>query len=101
VGEERRDVSVRAEAEQDEVERADAAELARVLLDALHPVYGARRDREPVEERLLRHAEVRALVLGRDAALVSPPDVDAAPVGLELRRDLVRVLRRRASGEDD
>src|SRR5581483_3780761 len=47
------------------------------------------------------HPVVRALVVGRDAALVSPPELDAAPVGLELGGQLVGAARRRTTGEDD
>ena len=56
---------------------------------------------EPVEQRSLGHREVGAFVVGRHAALVSPPELDAAPVGLQSRRGLVRELRARAAGERD
>src|SRR5262249_51789094 len=55
----------------------------------------------PVEQRRLRHAVVRELVVRRDAALVSPPELGPAPVGLELGGDLVRAARGRAAGQDD
>ena len=45
-----------------------------------------------VEQRALRHRVVRALVVGRHAALVAPPQLDAAPVRLQPRRGLVREL---------
>src|SRR5919197_3055768 len=105
-GEERRDVSVRAEAEQDEVEPG-LAELALVLAGRLgrvelaaDPVH-ARRPREPVEERLAGQPVVRALVVRRHAALVAPPGPCAAPVGLAERGELVRAARGRAAGERD
>src|SRR5437763_11696891 len=56
---------------------------------------------EPVEERALGHAEVRVLVVGRHAALVTPPEVHLAPVALALRRFVVRLLRRLAAREYD
>jgi len=52
---------------------------------------------EWIEQRLTRHAEVRALVVGWDAALVSPPDFRLAPIRLEPRRQLVRPPRRPAA----
>src|SRR5205085_3437683 len=66
---------------------------------ALDPVNGARRDLDPIEERLAREAEVRALVVGRNGALVAPPDAGAAPIGLELCGKLVGTAWRRAAGE--
>ena len=56
---------------------------------------------EPVEQRPLRHAVVRQLVVRRHAALVSPPNFGATPVGLASRRFRVGERRRAASGEDD
>ena len=72
--------------------------LAELASDAVH---GARRHLEVVEQRLLRHAVVRVLVVRRDAALVAPPELDLAPVRCVLRRLLVRLLRRSPAGEDD
>ena len=60
-----------------------------------------RRRLEPVEQRLAREPVVRALVVGRDAALVAPPERGRAPVGLALGGELVRAARRRAAGEHD
>ena len=99
---------VGAETEQDEVEGAGVCELDLVLPRALvatelalHPVDRLRLALEPVEQRRLRHGVVRPCVVRRDAALVSPPELDAAPVGLELGCELVGVARGRAAGEDD
>src|SRR5690348_8801193 len=90
-------MAVRAGAEPDEVEGADVHGLQPVLRGALvaaelalHTVDVRRPAFEPVEQRRLRHRVVRALVVGRHAALVSPPELDVAPVGLEPGRDLVR-----------
>src|SRR5439155_5963407 len=57
--------------------------------------------REAVQERLAGQPEVRQLVVGRDATLVSPPQRGGAPVRLALRRELVGAARRIAAGEDD
>ena len=106
-GEERRHVAVAAEPEQEQVQ-LDAVER-RVVLGggvggrelAAHPVHLERRYGQPVEERLLREAIVRALVLGRHAALVAPPQRHLAPVRLELGRALVGLGDRVAAGEHD
>src|SRR5262249_32988861 len=68
---------------------------------ALDPVHAARPALDPVEQRASRQSVVRVLVVGRDAAFVSPPEVDLAPVALALRGLDVRLLRRLAAGEDD
>ena len=57
---------------------------------AADPVHLGRRRLEPVEQGLGREPVVRALVVGRDASLVAPPERDAAPVRLERCRQLVR-----------
>jgi hypothetical protein len=54
-----------------------------------------------VEERALRHGEVRALVVRRHAALVAPPELDAAPIRLQPRRGFMCELRRLAAGQRD
>src|SRR4029453_15938176 len=55
---------------------------------ALHPVHlGLPVD--ALEQRLLHEKVVRALVVGRHAALVSPPECRRAPVGLEACGQLV------------
>src|SRR5439155_1232094 len=100
---ERGDVAVGAEAEQEQV-GLGAVELPVVLVRgvrgrelAADPVHSAGLALEPVEERALREPVVRALVAGRDAALVAPPELDAAPVAPELRGLLVRPADRRAA----
>jgi hypothetical protein len=62
--------------------------LGRLPLDAL-------------EQRLLDEQVVRALVVGRDAALVPPPEVGGAPVALEAGGQLVRWCGRVAAGQRD
>jgi hypothetical protein len=94
--EEGRRVPVRAEAEEDEVERPRQADLERAeRMDLLL------RDRRPGEKRLPRQPLVRVGVLRRDDALVAPPDVPGRPVGLELRQALVNGPRCRATGQRD
>jgi hypothetical protein len=56
---------------------------------------------DAVEERPLDEQVVRALVVGRDAALVSPPEARRAPVALEAGGQLVRRSGRIAAGERD
>src|SRR3954454_21070564 len=107
VGKERRDVAVRAETEQQQVELR-VAELALIRRGGLllaelagDPVHGARPALESVEQRALGHAVIRFLVVGRHAAFVSPPELHLAPVVGALRRLLVRLLWCLAAGEDD
>src|SRR5690348_15941751 len=64
-------------------------------------MYASRLRLQPVEERLPRKTEVRAIVVGRDAALVAPPDAGGIPVRLELGGELVRATRGRAAGKHD
>ena len=64
-------------------------------------VHGGGLHVDAVEQRALRHCVVRALVVRRHAALVAPPQLDAAPVRLQPRRGLVRELRALAAGERD
>ena len=75
--------------------RALLAELA------LDPVNVTRRRAEVVEQRAFRERVVRQLVVWRHAALVAPPELDIAPVGLALRRLLVREPRCPAACERD
>jgi hypothetical protein len=56
---------------------------------------------ELVEQRFLGQTEVRALVVWRNAALVTPPDTRPAPVGLALGGQLVSSTRRRPARERD
>src|SRR5215212_9563599 len=100
-------MAVGAHAEQQQLELR-VAELAHVLLGrgflaelALDSVHGSWTAVELVEERTLRQRVVRVLVVGRHAALVAPPHLDLAPVGLALRRLLVGLLGRLATGQDD
>ena len=72
--------------------------LAELALDAMHH---GRCTPEVVQQRVLRHPVVRVVVVGRNAALVAPPELDLAPVRRFLRRLLVRLFRRPAAGEDD
>jgi hypothetical protein len=53
------------------------------------------------EERLPRELLVREIVVGRNVALVAPPDVPALPVEGLLREPLVDAADRRATGERD
>jgi hypothetical protein len=98
---------VGAEPEQHEVQPHAPKEpvvLPRGLLwselaaDALHL---PRRRLEPVEQSLAREPEVRALVLGRDAPLVAPPEGRGAPIRLALSRELVRPAGGGAACEGD
>src|SRR5439155_4672019 len=105
VREERSDVTVGPDTEQQEIEPG-VVELPLVLGGGvvlaeltLDPVDAARQVLEPVEERPLRHAVIRVLVVRRDAAFVPPPDVDPAPVWLALRRFPVGLLGRLAARE--
>jgi hypothetical protein len=89
-------VAVRPNAEEDEVERlrqldVSGAERVDLLL----------RDRDSVEERLPREALVGVLVIGRDEALVAPPDVPRLPGQLELGEALVDGPDPRSAGERD
>src|SRR4051794_18978504 len=109
--EQRGDVAVGAHPEEDEVEARPRPEVlaqqrvvgagrgleAELALDAHH----ARWPREPREQRAVGHAEVRVLVVGRDAALVGEPHGRAAPVRVALRGEGVGAARRRAAGEDE
>ena len=99
---------VRPEPEQHQIEARERAELplvgerALILAElALHAVARRRRDGDAVDQRDPRHVEVRPLVVGRCAPLVAPPELDARPVLLELRGQLVRALRRRPAREHD
>ena len=100
-------MAVTAEPEQQQLQ-LDALEQSVVLVGgncgielATHAMHRRRGHCEPVEERLLREAVVRALVVGRDATLVAPPESDLAPVGLEPCGVLIGVADRRAAGEHD
>src|SRR3954452_6140611 len=109
--EQRGDVAVGAHPEEDEVEARPRPEVlaqqrvvragrgleAELALDAHH----ARWPREPREQRAVGHAEVRVLVVGRDAALVGEPHGRAAPVRVALGRHRVGLARRRAAREDE
>src|SRR5262249_56540922 len=106
VREERCNVSVGPDSEQQQTELrvaelalviGGALVLAELALDSMH---SARRALEVVEQRLLRHAVVRALVVGWNAPFVAPPDLELAPVGRVLRRLLVCLLRRSPARED-
>jgi hypothetical protein len=98
-------VTVLADAEQLEVEH-DVAELQLVvgggfLLPelALDAVHRARLAFELVEQGPFRKRIVRKVVVGGNAALVAPPDLRPAPVGLAERRFVVRQLGCRATCE--
>jgi hypothetical protein len=56
---------------------------------------------EAVEEHPLGEQVVRLLVVGRDAALVTPPETCGAPVGLLTRRQLERRTGRVSAGQRD
>src|SRR6476660_9839015 len=83
VWKQRQRVRIRADPEQHEVElgRSGLAQLALVVLRsrvgtelAAHPEYpGRRRIAERLEQRLLRHPIVRAIVVRRDASLIAEP----------------------------
>jgi hypothetical protein len=95
-GIERSGVAVGADAEQREVEglrKRDVRRAQRVDL-----LLG---DRDALEQRLAGQPLVRVRVLGRDEALVAPPDVPPAPVELEPGETLVDRARRRPPGERD
>ena len=98
---------VRPDAEQEEVELGvvelllvprSGCFLPELALDAVH---ASGRALDPVEQRPLRHAVVRVLVLGRHTALVAPPELDLAPVRLELRGLLVCAFGCLPAGEHD
>src|SRR4029450_11062714 len=98
---ERREMSVGADAVQHEVER-DALELAVVEVGgplsaelALDAMDGCGWNAQPVEQRALRHREIRPLVVGRHTALVAPPELGAAPVRAPLGRGVRRPPRAR------
>ena len=99
VREERRGVPVRAEpsrtrsseTSRERRRRTRARRLLRAEL-ALDPVHRAAAPRR-VEQRALREPVVRALVVGRHAALVAPPELRVAPVAPQLGRELVRRAR--------
>src|SRR3989440_10075804 len=100
-------MAVRAESEQNEVEGCPP-ELTVVVrrrgggvVLAADPMLGSWLRRQPVEEGLLRKTEVRPLVVRGHAALGAPPHPGAAPVGLELRRPLVRPAGGRAARAGD
>jgi hypothetical protein len=94
--EERGAVPVRPDAEQDEVEPVRQLHLRRAQrVDLLL------RDVHPVEKGPAGHALVRVRMIGRDDALVAPPDVPGAPVEVELGEPPVDALGRRAAGERD
>ena len=101
-------VAVFAEAEQDEVEGADAversgvaccrlgrAELGRYRMDL------RRRDRDVIQPSLGRHARIALGVSARQAALVAEIDVPVSPARARLAQQLVGTARRRAAGQDD
>ena len=88
VREERSRVAVGADAHHGEVER-DALERAVVVVrgelgaSSVWTRWTCGRAGEAVEQRLAHQAVVREAVRRRDAALVDPPEIDAAPVGAE------------------
>ena len=95
------------QAEQDEIQ-PDVAEERVVFVGrslgaelASDPVCLRRLGLEPVEQVLARETVVRALVVGRDAAVVSPPERSLAPVRLQLGRELVGAAGGVPSGEGD
>src|SRR4051794_11701255 len=101
-------MAVRADAEEDEVERGPAQLLlvrlrgqggAELAADAVHRRLATRG--EALEEVLADEAEVRVLVLRRHGALVAEPDVRAAPVRLERGGELVGAAGGRAAAERD
>src|SRR5882724_1914269 len=107
IWEERGDVTVLADTEELDVEHG-VAELVLVVgcglllpelaLDAVNSVRVAF---EPIEQRAFRQRVVREVVVGGNAAFVAPPDLRLAPVGLALRRFLVRLLGSPAARERD
>src|SRR5437870_71806 len=56
---------------------------------------------EPVEQRLPGHPVIRIRVVGWNAALVAPPELDVAPVRRLHSGELIRLLRRPAAREHD
>ena len=73
-----------AEAEVDDVEPADLGDALLIRVGALvasHGVDGVGRA-DPLEERFAHEPFVGVRVLGRDAPLVAPVDVDLPPVDL-------------------
>jgi hypothetical protein len=56
---------------------------------------------DPGEELLPRELFVRELVMGRNVALIAPPDVPVLPVEALRREPLVDGADRRAAGERD
>src|SRR5260370_1308206 len=62
----------------------------RLLALALDAMDGRALALDPVEQRRLRHAVVRALVVRRNAPLIAPPERDAGPVHIHGRELLVR-----------
>src|SRR5947208_2196782 len=100
-------MAVRAEPEEEQVERRIAERglvrrrgfvLAELAPDSVH---GTRLSTDLVEQRLLRELVIRVVVVRRNAPLVSPPELDPAPVGLLLGRLLVGQLRRLPAGQDN
>src|SRR5829696_2064051 len=107
VREQRCGMPVRADPEERQVED-DVPELDVVRVRgfrwgelAEHAMFHQRPTVETVEEALADEPVVRALVVGGHAALVGPPDLDAAPVRREPRRALVGRPRSRSAGERD
>ena len=104
--EQRGSVAVGTETEQDKVE-GHAAQRLGVDGGGLGAGKAGRdrmnawRHRQPLEQRLLDEPLIRASVVGWHAALVAEPHIDAAPVGLGGRGELVRTERRGAAGEHD
>ncbi len=107
VREERSGVPVGAEPVQDQVEGHAAQVLfvgGRGLLGVVFspdPVDGRRSPLQPVEQGVLHEEVVRPRIVRRDAALVAPPHLGLAPVGLELGGQLVRAPWALTAGEDD
>jgi hypothetical protein len=100
-------VAVGADALEREAE-LDALELAVVLRRrsvaaelAADSMYLGRLPLDAVEERPLDEQVVRALVVGRDAALVTPPEAGGTPVALEAGGQLVGRPGRIAAGQRD
>src|SRR5829696_5542546 len=107
VREQRCGMPVRADPEERQVED-DVPELDVVRVRgfrwgelAEHAMFHQRPTVETVEEALADEPVVRVLVVGGHAALVGPPDLDAAPVRREPRRALVGRPRSRSTGERD
>src|ERR671922_73748 len=68
---------------------------------AAHAMHGPRRTLEALEQRFAHEAVVRALVVGRHAAFVAPPETGLRPVRLQLRCELVRRPGRGPSRQRD